>query len=382
MASNTADLALKWGRAARNIIESNPDKLEVRIAQDSSAAADWNTTEGGGMLTKGCAGTITGFGADLLIIDDPHRGQRDANSDTMREGVWEWYKGEARNRLEPGASIIVLHQRLHEQDFIGHLVEQDADQWDVITLRGIAEDDDPIGRSPGEALWPERFPVEALESLRKDIGSHAFEAQYQQRPFPPGGSVFRRKHFRYFRVRESENRRAYVLGDKVIQEHACWHAQTCDTASTAKTTSHYTVVETFAITPDNDVLILDVVRVKREVPDQLPFLLQQREKWPNLRWQAVEEKSSGIGLIQTAKRMGYPLRALKPGDKDKVTRAGPISIMYENGKVWHRADAPWLAKFEAELLSFPNGAHDDQVDPAAYMGLEISNARRDPVIFI
>jgi len=109
LASNTATLAEKWGRNVRNIIEANPDKLEVRLSQDSTAKADWNTTAGGGMLTRGCAGTITGWGADLMVIDDPHRGQRDANSQTMREGIWDWYTSEARNRLEPGASVIVLH---------------------------------------------------------------------------------------------------------------------------------------------------------------------------------------------------------------------------------------------------------------------------------
>ena len=380
LASNTADLARKWGREVRNIIEANPTRLEVRLAADSTAAADWNTSAGGGMLTKGVEGTILGFGADLMVIDDPHRGQREASSQTQRQAIWDWWVGEARHRLEPNASVVVLHQRLHEADFIGSLLAQDENPWQVITLRGLAEEDDPLGREVGEALWPDRFPVEALAELSRDIGSHAFEAQYQQRPMPAGGMVFRREHFRYFSERVSENHSAYVVGDRTIMADSCWFAQTADTASTTKTTSDWTVVETFAVTPENDLLLLDVARVKLEVPDQFAFLMAQRARWPNLRWQAVECKDSGIGLIQLARRQGTPFRELKPGTTDKVTRAWPLATMYENAKVYHRADAPWLACFEAELLSFPNGAHDDQVDPAAYMGLELAKARpRGPV---
>jgi predicted phage terminase large subunit-like protein len=385
LVSNTAKLAEKWGRRARNVIESNPDKLEVRIAQDSAAKDDWSTTAGGGMLTKGVEGTITGFDADLLIVDDPHAGQREANSDTIRNGVIEWYETEARNRLEPGGTIIVFHQRLHESDLIGHLTRKDPKGWRVITLRGIAEDDDPLGRAEGEALWPDRFSSDDLLSLKKDIGSHAFESQFQQRPFPPGGEIFKQEHFRYFSESvQADGSLIYHLGDRAVHASACWYAQTCDTAMTAKTTSDWTAVVTFAITPDKEILVLDVATAQIEVPAQLPFLIAQRAKWPHIRWQAVEEKGSGVGLIQQARFTGSPLRALKPGSVDKVTRAAPLATKYENGTVWHppKSSTPWLAKFEAELLAFPNGTHDDQVDCAAYMGLEVAASRRDGLIVL
>jgi len=170
--------------------------------------------------------------------------------------------------------------------------------------------------------------------------------------------------------------------DRRIPAARCWMAQTADTASTVKTTSDWTVVTTWAITPENDMLLRDVARVQLEVPDQFAFLMAQRARFPNLRWQGVEKKDSGIGLLQMAARNGKPLRALDPGGADKVTRAFPLSVMYENGKVYHKADAHWLAAFEGELLSFPNGAHDDQVDPAAYMALEVANARTTGLVLL
>ena len=387
LASNTARLAEKWGRQVRNTIEENPHKLEVRISSDSATRDRWHTsTAGGGMMTAGVGGSILGFGADLFIVDDPHKSQREANSETIRESVWEWWTGTARTRLEPDASVIVLHQRLREDDFIGRLIQQDEDAWQVITMRAIAEDGDPLDRKEGEALWPERYDVEALEALKADIGSHAFESQYQQRPAPPGGAVFRSKHFRSFREQQIGNERYYVLSadgqERKVAASRCWTAQTADTASTIKTTSDWTVVTTWAVTPENDMLLLDVARVRLEVPDQWPFLLAQRARFPGLRWQGVEKKDSGIGLIQMAARNGKPLRQLEPGGSDKITRATPLAVMYENGKVYHLANAPWLACFEAELLSFPHGAHDDQVDPAAYMALEIANSRTTGLVLL
>jgi predicted phage terminase large subunit-like protein len=386
LASNTATLAQRWGREVRNVLESEQDRLEVRLAEDSQARGDWSTTAGGGMLTKGIGGTIMGFRPHLMVIDDPHEGQAEANSETKRLGVWDWWQGQARSRLEPGASVIVLHQRLHEEDLIGRLTAEPDHPWRVITLRAIAEDDDPLGREPGEALWPERFPVEALEELRRDMGSRAFEAQYQQRPAPAGGAVFRRSWFQYYRsgVCSAQGEAYFELIAPDGQVRRVFHRdcrwfQTVDTALKPGMANDWTVVGTFALTPKRELVVVDVWREKLAVPDQLPFILRARRAYQaRVQWTGVEDRGSGTGILQAARIEGVHLRPLDPGTKSKEERATPAAVLAENGSLWFPEEAPWLGAFEAELLTFPSGRHDDQVDVLSYAAHQAT--RRAPRI--
>lgn len=382
LTSYEADFARTWGRKVRNLVVSTPEEFSVRITGDSKAADRWNTTAGGGMVTAGVGGAITGRGADLLIVDDPIKNREQADSRVYRDRLWEWWKGTAYTRLEPAGGAIVMNTRWHEDDLAGRILadEEDPYDWTVINLPAIAEVDETFpgyeySRPEGAALWPERWPLSVVEPRMRAVGRREAAAQYQGRPAPEGGSIFRRQDFRYFRYAEDHYELLRPEGPpKRILFAGCWVAQTCDTAITAKSTSDWTVCTTFAVTPDHDLLILDVFRARLEVPDQIPALFAQRERYPRIRWQGVEPKASGKGLIQQAQRMGRPFRELAGSDIDKVTRAGPISVMYENGMVYHRSAAPWLDDLEAELLSFPNGTHDDQVDTLAYAGREAGTA--------
>ena len=366
--------SVKWGRKIRAVLREHADTLGVHIDPEKDAANEFETLEGGSVLCTGIGGSLIGLGFDLILIDDPHKSRAEAESATMRDAVTEFWQGTCRNRLEPGGSAILIMQRWHESDLVGFLrSEESGEKWELINLPAIAEEGDPLGREIGAPLWSERYDLEALASLERSVGRYNWASQYQQRPSPAGGSIFRRSDFRYF----SDGGEHWELGQaegkpKRVLKSACRIYQTADTALKAKTVNDWTVCTTYAVTSDHEILILDVARVRLEVPEQLGFLYAQRERWSPV-WQGVEDKSSGTGLIQAARRAGKPFKVLK-ADVDKVTRAGPISIHYENGMVYHRSGSPWLTDLEDELLAFPNGAHDDQVDTLAYAGREVGAA--------
>lgn len=381
VASYGDSFAARWGRRARNAIEEKGAGIGVAIAPDSSAAHEWDTTAGGGMTTAGVGGGITGRGFHLAVVDDPHKDAEEASSETMQERAWEWWTQTFLTRLEPGGSVVVVLTRWHEGDLAGRILAQDgADSvWTRINFPAVAEDHDALGRAPGEALWPARYPVEALDKIRtgpSSVGSRAWAALYQQRPSPAGGGMFRDADFRYWSRGEDG---AFVLhhgdgNDERVQPHQAWRAQTCDTAMKVKTVNDWTVVLTYAVTAKRQLILLDCVRQRIEVPDQLPLIRAQRAKWKP-RWTAVEDKASGTGIVQEARRQGVALRPLK-AVADKVTRAAAAAVLYENHAVFHPLDAAWLADYEHELKAFPNGAHDDQVDCIAHAVNELAPQAR------
>lgn len=192
MTSHGDLLASDWGRKVRNEFESNP-KLTTKLSQDSTAANRWNTPEGGGMLSSGVGGGITGFGANLALIDDPHPTWEAAMSATERTKVIEWFNGTLYDRLEPGGTIIVLAHRWHEDDLPGYLIEKHTDAWDIVKFPAIAEAGDVLGRNPGDALCPERFNADVLNQIRLASGLLVWNAKYQQRPMGVGsGRVYDR----------------------------------------------------------------------------------------------------------------------------------------------------------------------------------------------
>jgi hypothetical protein len=182
LASYEADFAATWSRKVRDTIKRYSDQLSVKIKVDSRSASRWETTAGGGMVSAGAGGPLTGRGGNILIIDDPIKNAEDAQSLTKREGVWEWWTTTARSRVEPGGSIIVVQTRWHEDDLHGHLLAEDEDRWEVITFPAIAGEVDVLGRQPGEALWPERYDVEAFKEFQ--LSESTWLSLYQQQPTP------------------------------------------------------------------------------------------------------------------------------------------------------------------------------------------------------
>ena len=383
LAGHEADFAASWGRRVRDVLEEHGRRLfGARVRADSAAANRWDLVgHAGGMVTAGVGGTITGRGADLLIIDDPHKSAEEARSVTYRERVWDWYRAVARTRLEPGAGVVVVQTRWHEDDLAGRLLadaESEGDRWQVLSLPAVAEDNDPLGRSVGDPLWPERFPLEELVALKKSIGSHWWSALYQQRPQPLGGGIFRRDWFRYFRTTND----LYVLdqpgGDPVaVSAGECLRFCTVDLAVSVKTSADYTVVATWAETPNKDLLLLDRQRVRLEGPDQVPLLERVYDRW-SPSYIAVERVAYQLTLIQQATRQGLPMRELK-ADQDKISRALVAAARMEAGTVYFPAGAGWLGELENELLTFPAGRHDDQVDVLGYAAIQLATR---PVIYM
>lgn len=228
LASYSASLAWGFSRRVRNDFGTYaPDIFGIDVSTDMKAKNAWDLKGyKGGVVADGVEGSLTGKGAELLIIDDPHKDAAEAASPVMRAKVYEWYKNVARIRLHPGGRIVIIQTRWHEADLIGSILHDSSKGWYIINLPALAEDEDYLGRAPGQALWPERYDEDALKAIRKDIGSYAFASLFQQRPAPPEGALVKKSHLRYYTDMPERF-------DKLIQ---CW-----DLAVEAKDTSSFVV---------------------------------------------------------------------------------------------------------------------------------------------
>jgi len=371
ISSYSAELAFDFSRIARDTFkEWGPKIFGVEISKTLSSVERWGLQDHrGGLTAAGVGGPITGRGAHVAIIDDPVKNWEEAQSDIIREKIWDWYRSTLRTRLAPNGAIVLVMTRWHEDDLAGRLLKQaekDGEKWDVISLPALAEENDILGRKVGEPLWPERFSLEEIESIKAALGNHMFTALYQQRPQPAEGGLFKKQYFKHFTIENDY----YVLdGNRYIHKNHCWIFQVCDPAISTKETADYFVLQTWAVTPESDLLLLDNIRTRIEGPDQVDLIVNNYYKWKPA-YVGIEKVAYQTALIQMVLRKGIPIRELEP-DKDKWARAQPLAARYENGKVYHLSGAEWLNDFENELLMFPNGTHDDQVDAAAYAALEM-----------
>lgn len=384
LTSYEADFAAGWGMRARDhLAEWGPRLYGVGVDPANRAARRWGIQgKAGGMISAGVGGPITGRGAHLLIVDDPLKNAEAAMSEVIRERQWEWWLSTARSRLEPGAVVIVLMTRWHEADLGGRLLaasREGGDRVREIRLPAIAEAADPLGRAEGEALWPERYPRENLEHTRTVVGPYWFSAMYQGRPTPDKGGIFSRRDFRYFELRDGliEFRRADGRIAQVDPSY-CRKATYVDLAVSERQTADYTVALIVWVTPDGELLIRDVIRERIPGPEQPDFLAAHHVG--AIKVEAIGYQSA---LLQALQRRGLPVEPVYP-DKDKVTRASAAGALYRSGRVYHLRGAGWLHDFEAELLAFPAGQHDDQVDALAYAARDLPmmvapvRRRRDP----
>jgi phage terminase large subunit-like protein len=367
LTSYEADFAATWGARTRGLLEEHgPSLYRVGVDERSRSASRWDLhRRSGGMVTAGVGGPITGRGADLLVIDDPLKNAEQAASETIREKQWEWWLSTARTRLEPGAVVVLVMTRWHEADLAGRLLmaaREGGDPVIEIRLPALAERGDPLGREVGEALWPERYSRAYLERTRRTVGPYWFSAMYQGRPTPEEGGLFDRRDFRYFELRGEEVVLRRPDGSrKSFGVEWCRKFQVVDLAASEKQSADYTVMTEVWVTPDSDLLVRSVHRDRIAVPDQPEFFWHHHAGGP-VKFEAIGYQG---GIVQTMLREGFPAEPVHP-DADKVTRAGVAGVRYRQGKVYHLAGASWLHAFEAELLAFPSGEHDDQVDTIAY----------------
>ncbi len=339
------DFAETWGRKVRDEFQRNP-KTWTRVRGDKSKAKDWMTLQGGGMKSAGTNGTLTGGGGDLIIVDDPHKDWHEAMSATHRKKVIDWFNGTLYTRLEPGASIVVVQTRWHERDLAGYLEHEHDDDWDIIRLPALAEDeDDLLGRAEGEALCPERFPAERLEKI-KGGGSIRWAGLYQQRPAALEGNIVKRDWFQ--RYTELPSLRNWLQS---------WDLTFSESGSS------FVVGQVWGMN-GADFYLVDQVREKLSFPDTIRAMAALGSRWPESRKRVlVENKANGPAVISTLKDQVSGLVPYNPKG-DKETRLIASSGLLESKHVYVPDDviAPWAGDFIEEVVTFPNAKNDDQVD--------------------
>jgi len=342
-----SELSETWGRRVRNIL-SDPAFSEVfpncKLSPDSAAAYRFTTTAGGEYSAVGRGGPVTGRGASLLILDDLIKDSSEANSDATCRGIIEWLQHVAFTRLTPNGRVVAVATRWSERDPMGWLLQQDG--WTVLHLPALAENEnDPLGRQIGEALWPSHYPVESLDAIRTNVGGRVFQCLYQGNVAASQGTVFKRDWFRHYGTPPDSFKRI---------------VQSWDTSFKTGQSNDYSVCATIGET-QNGFYLLSLYREKIEFPELKRQVAQQADSWkPSEIY--IEDRASGQSLIQELKlATSYPVIAVQV-DRDKETRAASTTGYYEAGRVFFPEGAAWLAPLEDELASFPGGLHDDIVD--------------------
>ncbi|NMO09500.1 phage terminase large subunit [Methanobacterium subterraneum] len=350
-----ADFASTWGRRARDILnEHGPSVFGVEVNNKSSAANRWDLKNHyGGMVTAGVGGPITGKGADILIIDDPVKNAEEANSQTYRNRTWDWYQSTAYTRLEPNGSVILIMTRWHEDDLAGRLLKNmhnvTGEDWEVINLPAIAENNDLLGRKYGEPLWPERYGLNELNRIKVTTGSYWWNSLYQQRPQPPGGGLLKSSWLNYYQHPEIPD-----LDD--LDVYQAW-----DLAISTKETADFTVCTTVGVTDDNKIYVLDWYRDRIDFPTQVKMVESLAKKWNPLLI-GIESNAYQQALPQQLKDSTMlPINEINR-TKDKVTRISAGFIHFENGKVFLPENHNELENFINEYVYFPQGKHDDMLD--------------------
>jgi len=374
LSSYEATFAASLGKKVRDLLRDyGKEYFGLELDESSRSTSSFLIKNyGGGMSTAGAGGPITGKGADLFIIDDPVKNDTEANSPTIRNKIWDWFLSTCYTRMEPNGTIIIIMTRWHQDDLVGRIMENDdiSREWKQISLPAIAESDDILYRNIGEPLWEQRFDLEKLKSTKDMIGNYWFSALYQQHPTPKDGSIFQRTHFKYYFAEGA----FYYIKDNdrtlSVEINSLDTFISIDLAVSVSELADYTVAVVASRTNTGQILIVDVKRKKMQASGHLDFIKELDLKYkPKII--GIESVQYQIALIESAIREGLPVVKLK-ADKDKISRSLPMAAKIERGIVYFNINAPWLAEFERELLEFPNGKHDDQVDSLAYIERLIS----------
>lgn len=365
-------LANKNSRYARNMVRSSKIYQEIfphtRIDPMSRSVQSWDVVDTGGeggMEALGVFGPSSGKGAHVLILDDLIKSRKQAESATVRQSIWDAIQDDLLTRLAPGGAVILMATRWHQDDPTGRFLKEDPDGWVVLRLPALAEENDPLGRKPGEALWPERFNQEVLEERKKKSGAYGWTSLYQQDPKPSEGGIFKAKWFKpYVRVIP-----------ELVREVRYW-----DLAMSEKTTADFTAGVKMGRGKDDHHYITDVARAQVELADLPKFIKDVM-------------LSDGPSVHQGFENKGYMTRAIQsllkdpqlakfvikgyPADADKLTRALPFAAR-ATLELIHIADKPFADPLVEEFKVFPNGTNDDQVDGASGAWEMINEPPRKP----
>jgi len=347
--THTTELAVRFGRKAKNIIDSEEYKkvFKTTLREDSKAAGRWETNSKGEYFAAGVGGAITGRGADLLIIDDPHSEQDALNAQAL-ERAYEWYTSGPRQRLQPGGRIVLVMTRWNQKDLTGKLLnaqkESKADQWEVIEFPAILPN--------GKPAWPEYWKLDELEGVKASLSIGKWNAQWMQNPTAEEGSIIKRE---WWQTWEKE---------QMPQLHHV--IQSYDTAFMKKESADYSAITTWGVFyPSEDsgpnLILLDAVKERFEFPELRRVAMEQYQYW-NPETIIIESKASGLPLTYELRKMGLPVVNFTPSrGNDKHTRVNAVAPLFESGKIW-APDLKFAEEVIEECAAFPYGDHDDLVD--------------------
>ena len=351
-ATHTGELAIRFGRKAKHLIDSEDYAkiFKTTLQEDSKAAGRWETAQGGEYFAAGVGGAITGRGADLLIIDDPHS-EQDALSAGALENAYEWYTSGPRQRLQPGGKIVCVMTRWSTKDLTGmllaHQKEAKADQWEVVEFPAIMEHG-----TETKPVWPEYWNLEELEKVKATLPVAKWNAQWMQKPTSEEGAIIKREWWRKW------------TSDTIPPlQHVI---QSYDTAFMKKETADFSAITTWGIFfPDEDsganLLLLDAVKGRYEFPELRRKALEQFKYW-NPESVIVEAKASGLPLTYELRQMDIPVINFTPSKgNDKHVRVNTCAPLFESGMIW-APDQKFAEEVIEECAAFPHGDHDDLVD--------------------
>jgi len=353
--AHTAELATGFGRKVRNLFQDDVFTNvfpNVSLRSDSKAAGRWNTNKGGDYFSIGVGGAVTGKGADLLIIDDPHSEQEaqvGAYNPEVFDKVFEWYTSGPRQRLQPGGAICIVMTRWHKRDLTGQILKSSiqrkgSDEWEIIEFPALM----PSGRP----LWPEFWSEKELVTLKNELPIPKWQAQYQQDPTSEEGAIIKREWWQIWKKQDPP------LCDFIIQS---W-----DTAFLKTQRSDFSACTTWGVflneeTNNQELILLDAYQERLEFPDLKRIAFEYYQQWQPDAF-IVEAKATGIPLIFELRQMGIPVSEFTPSrGNDKISRVNAVSDLFSSGIIWC-PETKWAEEVVEQFASFPSGDHDDLVD--------------------
>jgi len=354
--AHTAELSVGFSRKVRNLVDSDDYKTifpKVALRADSKAAGRWSTSQGGEYFAIGVGGAVTGKGADLLIIDDPHSEQEGQSIDpSVFDKVYDWYTSGPRQRLQPGGAIVVVMTRWHKRDLTGQIIKssvqrEGVDEWEVIEFPAIMPS--------GAPLWPEFWPMTELEALRNELPTSKWSAQYQQDPTSEEGALVKREWWQRWEEDDPPNCEFLI--------------QSWDTAFLKTQRADFSACTTWGVfyRPDDEgitqpnIILLDAYKERLEFPELKKTAFDFYQHWQPDAF-VVEAKAAGTPLIFELRAMGIPVAEYTPSrGNDKIARVNAVADLFASGIVWC-PETRWAEEVIEEFASFPAGEHDDLVD--------------------
>ena len=355
--SHTAELAVGFGRKVRNLVDQDIYKdifPSVELQSDSKAAGRWNTSKGGDYFAIGVGGAVTGKGADILIIDDPHSEQEAALAEVNPEiydKTYEWYTSGPRQRLQPGGAIVIVMTRWSKKDLTGQVLkaaaQRSGEEWEVIEFPAILPSGNP--------LWPEFWSIKELEALRTELPNQKWMAQYQQNPTSDSAAIVKREWWQLWEE-DHPPQCEFVL-------------QSWDTAFEKHNRADYSASTPRGVSSQEDpggimqanIILLNAFRKRMEFPELKRKAIEESREWePDSI--IIEKKATGAPLIYEMRAMGIPVQEFTPSKgNDKISRLNAVSDLFASGRVW-MPGTHWAEEVVDEVASFPGGDHDDYVD--------------------